>query len=132
MLVSGGKTAPEVVWQGDGEAGGSVTVRSLHSAQVLFQYEGLHAGDTKCMWTGSNLLAWAGLEFATVLDVRTGNVLVDFVVKNAIVMGVHCFLLDDAAWVLVLAFQSRLLALSIADGTVCLCVCVCVCVYIYM
>jgi WD40 repeat protein len=135
MLVSGGKAFAfdkHAAAKRPGHHNGSVTVGVLHSTQVLFQFEGLHGGDTKCMWTGSNILAWVtqsmskpGLEFATVLDVQTGEVIADFALKDAMVKGVHCFCLDSEdssigheGWVIALAFQSRLLVMDIKCGKV--------------
>ena len=119
LVVSAGKAGTE----GSGMHGpegveGSVTVRTLNSRQVLFGVECLHDGDTKCMWNNDRFLAWGGLEFVTVLNVQSGRVVVDFSVKNAIVMGVHCFELAAHGWVVAFAFQKSVLVLSMGTGQV--------------
>jgi WD40 repeat protein len=79
LLASAGRAAAYVAGTDvptQARAGGSVTVRHLASKQVLYYVEGLHPGsDTECMWTNGRLLAWAGVEFVTVMALDSGQVL---------------------------------------------------------
>jgi hypothetical protein len=115
LLASGGRPSPDAL--SDPRAGGSVTVRHLKSKEVVCYVEGLHAAcDTECMWTNGQMLAWAGVEFVTVMLVATGHVLADFGVQH-VVMGV-CMCELERGWVLAIAFRKSVVVLDIASGSI--------------